>query len=69
MSYAEDQISIEHHGQEFRATYKVDNGIVRVLMRDGDGANRETPTFVDGSTAESVARSLLGEPLKDMAML
>ena len=69
MSYAEDQISIEHHGQKYSAAYKVDNGIVSVMMRDGDGTSRETSTFIDGSTAESVARSLLGEMLKDMALL
>ena len=69
MSNAEDKISIEHQGQEFSAAYKVDNGVVSVMMRDGDGAYRQTSTFIDGGTAESVARSLLGELLKDMALL
>ena len=69
MSCAEDKISIEHQGREFSAAYKVDRGVVSVMMRDGDGAYRETSTFIDGSTAESVARSLLGELLKDMALL
>ena len=36
MSNAEDKISIEHQGQEFSAAYKVDNGVVSVMMRDGN---------------------------------
>ena len=69
MSYAEYKISIDHQGREYCAAYKVDNDIVSVVMKDVDGFYRETSTFIDGSTAESVARSLLGELLKDMAVL
>ena len=69
MSYAEDKISIEHDGQEYSATYKVDNGVVSVMMSDGEGAHRQTSTFIDGLSAESVARLLLSELLRDMAVL
>jgi hypothetical protein len=69
MSYAEYKISIDHQGREYSAAYKVENGIVSVVMKDGDGSNWETSTFIDGSTAETVAKSLLGELLKDMALL
>jgi len=69
MLYADDKISIEHDGQEYSAAYKVDNGVVSVMMRGRDGARREASTFVGGSSAESVAKSLLGELLKDLALL
>lgn len=69
MSYAEDKICIEHDGQAYSATYIVDNGVVSVMMNDTDGANRQTSTFIDGSGAESVARLLLSELLRDMAVL
>jgi len=69
MSYAEYQISIDHQGQKYSAAYKVDNDIVSVVMKDEDGSYRETSTYIDGSTAETVARSLLGELLKDMTLL
>ena len=69
MSYAEDKISIEHDGQEYSATYKVDNGVVIVIMNDRNGVNRQTSTFIDGSSAESVARLLLNELLRDMAVI
>ena len=68
MSYADDKISIEHDGQEYSAAYRVDNGVVSVMMKDRDGACMETSTYVDGSSAESVARSLLGELLKDLGL-
>lgn len=69
MSYAELIISIDHDGREYSAAYKVDNDIVSVVMQDGDGSYREASTFIGGSSAESVARLLLGEVLKDMAVL
>ena len=69
MSYAEHKISIEHDGHEYSATFKVDNGVVSVTMNDRDGAHRQTSTFIDGSSAESVARLLLNELLRDMAVL
>ena len=69
MSYAEHTISIDHQGREYSAAYKVNNDIVSVVMRDGNGFYRETSTFIDGSNPESIARSLLGELLKDMAFL
>jgi hypothetical protein len=68
MSHAEDRISIQHKGREYSAEYKVNNGVVSVMMRDNNGAFRGTSTFIDGSTAESVARSLLGELLKHMLL-
>ena len=69
MQYDENKISIDHKGREYNAAYSVDRGIVRVVMKDGDGLYRESSTFIDGSTAECVARSLLGEMLKNMARL
>jgi len=69
MAYSENKISIDHQGQEYSADYKVANGIVSVVMKDGEGIYRETSTFIDGSTAEAVAKSLLGEMLKDMSLL
>lgn len=69
MSYAEDKICIVHDGHEYSATYKVDNGVVSVMMNDRDGAQRQTSTFIDGSSTEFVARLLLSELLRDMAVL
>jgi hypothetical protein len=69
MSYAEDKISIEHEGHEYSAIYIVENDVVSVIMNDRDGAHRQTSTFLDGSNAESVARLLLNELLRDMALL
>lgn len=69
MAYAENIISIDHQGREYSAAYRVDNDIVSVVMKDRDGSYRETSTFIDGSTAESVAKSLLGELLKDVTRL
>ena len=67
MPYSEQKITIDHQGQEYCAAYKVDNDIVHVVMKDEDGLYRETSTYIDGSTAEAVARSLLGELVKNMA--
>ena len=69
MSYAEQKISIEHDGHEYSASYEVDNGVVSVIMNDRDGAHRQTSTSIDGSSVEGVARLLLCELLRDMAVL
>ena len=69
MPYTEDKISIKHDGQEYCATYKVDDGIVSVTMCDKEGTYRQTSTFLDGLTVESVARLLFSELLKDMAVI
>jgi len=61
-----NKITFEHEGQQYSATYTVDDGVVSVMMRDGDGTYRGTSTFVDGSSTDSVARSLLDELLRDI---
>jgi hypothetical protein len=69
MPYTENKISIDHQGREYSAAYRVENDIVSVVMKDGDGVYRESSTYIDGSNAESVARLLLGEMLKGVAYL
>jgi len=66
MTDAENKITFEHEGQQYSTTYTVDGDVVSVMMRDGDGTYRGTSTFVDGSPAASVARSLLDELLRDI---
>ena len=68
MTYAGNKITVEHNGREYSAMYTVNSGVVSVMMRDVDGGFRGTSTYIDGSTIESVARSLLGELLKDMGL-
>jgi len=68
MSSLENQISIDHQGRIYSAIYKESNGVVSVTMQDGEGAYRGASTYIDGSSAESVARSLLGELLRDMVV-
>jgi hypothetical protein len=68
MMHAENKITIKHEEREYCATYSVDDGVVTLMMMDKDGTHRGCSTFVNGSTAESVARSLFWELLKDMSL-
>ena len=68
MPCVENFITLKREGQEYSATYTVDAGVVSVMMNDCDGMYRGTSTYVDGSTADSVARMLLGELLKDIGI-
>ena len=69
MPYAENKITLKHEGQEYSAIYTVESGVVSVMMKDIDGMNRGTSTYVDGSSTDTVARSLLCELLKDLGIL
>ena len=66
MACAEEQITIEHDGQKHSAKYIVDGGVVSVMMKDVNGGYRGTSTFVDGSGADAVAKSLFWELLRDV---
>lgn len=68
MSSIENKVALTHEGQEYSAIYTLDDGVVSVTMRDGDGMYRGTSTYVDGSAADSVARSLLEELLRDIGL-
>jgi hypothetical protein len=68
MTSAEKIITMIHEGQRFTATYTVDSGIVNVMMRREDGSFAGTSTFFDGSTSESVAKSLFCELLRDIGI-
>ena len=68
MTYASNKITIEHNGQEYSAMYTVNSGVVNVIMQNEDGGHIGTSTYIDGSPVESVARSLLGELLKDIGV-
>ena len=66
MSCTENKITLKHEGREYSATYKVDSGVVSIMMKDSNGMYRGTSTFIDGSTTDSIARMLLGELLRDI---
>jgi hypothetical protein len=68
MSYTEDNITIEHEGIKHSATYRVESGVVSVIMKDKNGTFNGTSTFVDGSPPEFVARSLFCELLRDVGI-
>lgn len=69
MTYAENTITYDHEGKEYRAAYRVDGGVVSVMLTDGDGAQRGTSTtHVDLSTTDAVAKSLLVELLRDLGV-
>lgn len=68
MAYNENMVTLEHDGQKYNATYTVDGGVVSVMMKDNDGMERATSTFVDGTTIDTVARRLLRELLKDLGL-
>jgi hypothetical protein len=68
MTFAGNRISYMHEGREYSATYTVNGGVVSVMMPDQDGALRGTSTYVNGSTSESVARTLLVELLRDIGL-
>ena len=69
MPYAENKITLKHEGHEYSAIYTVESGVVSVMMKDIDGMNRGTSTYVDGSSTDIVARSLFCELLKDLGIL
>ena len=65
---SEEKITIDLEGQKYSATYTVDGGIVNVMMKNEDGTFMGTSTFADGSTTDSVARSLFCELLRDVGI-
>ena len=68
MTCAEKIITMIHDGQRLTATYTIDSGIINVMMRREDGSFIGTSTFVDGSTSDSVAKSLFCELLRDVGI-
>jgi hypothetical protein len=69
MIYAENTVTYGYEGKEYRAAYRVDGGVVSVMLTDGDGTQRSTSTtYVDLSTTDAVAKSLLVELLRDLGV-
>jgi len=61
-----DKIIIKRGQREYSAVYRENSGVVTVTMTDDDGTPRGCSTFINGLSAESVARTLFGELLKDL---
>ena len=68
MTFNKDKITIEHEGQKYSAIYAVEGGVVSVMIKDGNGTYNGISTFVNGSPADSVSRSLFCELLKDIGL-